>query len=176
MKAVGTGWISSDNYFEWLKSRHIGAGVSTWNESKGRCERELQRWLHRRSARHDSIDHYEMDLQRSLHGRWVLGDFLAISYVLGESTEGRNVVVNGAAHPVTDNLYQILQMLWLDRNPEISDLRLFGCGLWVDAICIYLGRSVTKSCRNLRVAPLFYKGLVFAFRGPSLGVLSPTFT
>ena len=33
--------------------------------------------------------------------------------------------------------------------------------LWVDQICIYLDRSRTKSCRNLRIAPPFCEGFGF---------------
>ena len=44
---------------------------------------------------------------------------------------------------------------WGQRRARLASL------VELDTVCIYLDRSRTKSCRNLRVAPLFCEGVGF---------------
>ena len=66
-------------------------------------------------------------------GRWIWGDFCAISYLCGDPVTSKQVIVDGIKISVTDNLFDVLESLWLGYGPRIA---LADPLLWVDALCI----------------------------------------
>ncbi len=68
----------------------------------------------------------------------------------------RQVQVNGVMHPVTDNLYHILEWLWLDRRSQSSDLRVLEKGIWLDVICINQ-ENIEERSRQVKQVGIIYK-------------------
>jgi hypothetical protein len=66
----------------------------------------------------------------SKHGRFVWGDFIALSYTWGNANDAREIIVNGCVVNVTKNLEAALRVLRC-RNEYRA-----GVKLWVDALCI----------------------------------------
>lgn len=67
--------------------------------------------------------------------------YTALSYVWGDPSDPRPILVNGSTFMATQNLYTALEhMQFADIAPAI----------WIDAICIYSHRSSIKHRRNLR--------------------------
>ncbi|KAJ4286489.1 hypothetical protein N0V90_013189 [Kalmusia sp. IMI 367209] len=83
----------------------------------------------------EEITHIDVDTTLEQHKdidrRFVWGDYIALSYVWGDSTQFRDLILNGHKFRVTAKLYEILTQLQLS-----SDLRESGLYIWVDAICI----------------------------------------
>ena len=63
----------------------------------------------------------------------------ALSYVWGSTELVECIILDRKRHWITDNLYAALQNLRLHDRDRY---------LWVDAICIYSGRSGIKASRN----------------------------
>jgi len=80
-------------------------------------------------------------------------EFEALSYVWGDASIKSNIILEGAAFPVTKNLATALFYLRFDDNPR---------RLWVDALCINQGN--TKE-RNEQVAIM---GEIYAHANPVL--------
>jgi Heterokaryon incompatibility protein (HET) len=77
----------------------------------------------------------------------------ALSYTWGSPEVGKSIICNGRHASVSINLFHALRQI---RRPDIEVI------FWIDQLCMYPDRSRTKSCRNLRFAPLFCEG--FGFR------------
>ena len=120
MKANNTERISPLEYLGSLRSRQ-------WWGTR------LKSALHQRIHRQKSENVHSILSQPTIHGRWNWGDFRAISYVWGKSIASREVKINSHMVRVTDNLFDILQCLWLSKGPFVP---LTNPAIWVDALCI----------------------------------------
>lgn len=84
-------------------------------------------------------------------------EYNALSYVWGDSTLRKELILNKQKAEITDSLHGALMRYKSSRHTPL---------LWADAICISLDRYLTEHCRNLG-------GSVLAFIQTKTGALPP---
>ncbi|MCJ1350883.1 MAG: hypothetical protein MMC33_000864 [Icmadophila ericetorum] len=80
------------------------------------------------SSRRSKLTLPGLPFHTSCRYRW--GDFVSLSYVLGDSSVTREILVDGRSVPVTENLEAVLRTFSGSSNFNAH------CKLWVDALCI----------------------------------------
>jgi hypothetical protein len=93
----------------------------------------MQRWIQSRPESEGSLQNLSPTTIRELtnaYQRFKWGNFAALSYVWGDESKTRMIIVNGCKMEVTRNLEQALRAF--RANSEFHSK----FGLWVDAICI----------------------------------------
>jgi Heterokaryon incompatibility protein (HET) len=89
-------------------------------------------------------------------------EYYALSYVWGDSTVTKNILVNGKTFAATTNLIAALEILSVELHN--SDL------LWIDAICINQRDIAEKNAQVQMMSSIFKKALaVVAWVGPEQG-------
>lgn len=96
-------------------------------------------------------DRFYRSLPQLNQYRFQWGDFAALSYVWGDTTTRRNIILNGAVVSITANLETALRTLAADRGtPFASRYKL-----WVDAICINQSDEQEKAQQIQRMRELY---------------------
>lgn len=92
--------------------------------------------------------------------RYMWGDFAALSYVWGDSSDNETIYVNGHPMSVTKNLHSALLQLRKRLNK--------GLKLWVDAICINQKDIDERNLQVKRMGDIYREALkVIAWLGPA---------
>jgi hypothetical protein len=129
------------------------------------------------SIKYSSIDTSKREIRLILlgdnielhsHSLDAVPPYRAISYHWGPDAPTCHVMIQGESIKIRESAREMLEVL-----KEIYECEVY---FGVDILCLYLDRSRSKSCRNLRFAPLFWRVLVFVFRVPSLRAFRPPFT
>jgi hypothetical protein len=92
--------------------------------------------------------------------RWTWGDFITLSYVWGESTSTRQVEINGAKHPVTENLYHLLKEIYTGTGLGARLSRFSRNHIWVDAICINQKDLHERNLQVQRMATIYSQACI----------------
>jgi len=106
----------------------------------------------------EQITHIDMDTtleqHKNIDHRFLWGDYIALSYVWGDSTQSRDLILIGHKFKVTANLYEVLAQLQLD-----SDLSESGLHIRVDAICINQSDIKERASQVKMMARIFFEAL-----------------
>lgn len=89
--------------------------------------------------------------KQSFQGRYPWGEYVALSYVWGNSDNMREISINGKPVQVTKNLESALRIL-RDKLP----MRL-GVRLWVDALCINQKDIMERNTQVQRMWEIYNK-------------------
>jgi len=110
---------------------------------------------------------YPDDLAKKDLQRWVWGDYFALSYLWGDATDHRAIIVNGTNFDVTENLEAALQEI----STQQSTFRI-----WVDALCINQN-DLDERAHEVKRMKDIYSGAskVVAWMGPRLQNTIPAF-
>ena len=97
-------------------------------------------------------------------GRWNWGDCCTLSYVWGDTTGKRKILVNGHVMEVTRNLWEFLHHMMLDPDDEEKE-RVW---LWIDAICINQQDVEEQNAQVKRMKNIYDQSLgCIAWLGPA---------
>jgi Heterokaryon incompatibility protein (HET) len=106
-----------------------------------------------------------------LEDRFRWGDYIALSYVWGDPTQRRDILVNDRPFSVTKNLH-----LALCRLRDSSEVQKRKVKIWVDAICINQNDPVERASEVQKMGLIFSKALsVRAWLGPASDEVSSHF-
>jgi hypothetical protein len=102
-------------------------------------------------------EHVE-DLAVKDRERWKWGDYFALSYVWGDATARRMIILNGIKVSMSENLEAALQ--------EMS-IHIGGFKIWIDALCINQN-DLTERSHEVKRMRKIYRGAsrVIAWMGP----------
>jgi hypothetical protein len=111
------------------------------------------------------IEHYPFIRKNPLVAhttpRFPWGDYAALSYVWGEPTPVKEIIVNGQRVAVRSNLEIALRII--SQGPEVEN----GMKLWVDALCINQSDFEERASQAKRMGEIFESArLVLAWLGP----------
>ncbi|KAF2111030.1 hypothetical protein BDV96DRAFT_650632 [Lophiotrema nucula] len=131
-------WAKSQNLPSTPKYRHaLWALVGAYSYAASQVQQNLARGIEKA----DIIDWTESRLScnndwrfnpyEPISHRFKWGDYVALSYVWGDTKDPKTITVNGHLFSVTANLYDAL--VDLRDSAEISNRKLH---VWIDAICI----------------------------------------
>lgn len=87
-------------------------------------------------------------------GRYMWGDYFALSYNRGDSARTETIILNGEPFQVTKNLYTALDKI---RTIEIFNTRYM---LWVDAICINQEDLQERNLQVQRMRHIYKQGVI----------------
>lgn len=82
-------------------------------------------------------------------GRWIWGDFVALSYTWGNLDHTRDIMVNGKRVGVGENLEEYLQFMRMDPDNRAR------VGIWVDALCINQNDVKERNVEVRRMADIY---------------------
>ncbi|KAH8679463.1 heterokaryon incompatibility protein-domain-containing protein [Ilyonectria robusta] len=106
-------WLDRNACDVKLRPRKWSAYVEGWAERNAPTHAEQETWA------------------KTARNRFRWGDYWALSYVWGDQSKRKPILLNGVQFSVTQNLYQALCRL-AEEPQHVVD----GAKLWVDAICI----------------------------------------
>ncbi|KLU90400.1 hypothetical protein MAPG_10254 [Magnaporthiopsis poae ATCC 64411] len=92
--------------------------------------------------------------------------YMALSYVWGDASKTRDIVVNNRKHPVTLNLAAALQHIRAIKQVAEQESPPF---LWVDALCIDQSKNKEKSHQVAQMGAIYTNAwLVISWLGPDV--------
>lgn len=113
------------------------ADLITWTESRLGCDND-----------------WRLKTEDALSPRFKWGDYVALSYVWGNSNSAKDITVNGNSLSVTENLYDAL--IDLRDSIEISQRHLH---VWIDAICINQQDLYERACEVKKMSVIYSESL-----------------
>jgi hypothetical protein len=109
------------------------ADLISWTESRLGCDND-----------------WRLKPDEALSPRFKWGDYVALSYVWGDSNATKEITVNGTSLSVTGNLYDAL--IDLRDSAEISQRKLH---VWIDAICINQQDLYERACEVKKMSMIY---------------------
>lgn len=129
-----TGVLSTESYFQWVDICRNKAGLVSLE---------------------DAFHAGDLD-DNPGPGRWEWGDFSAISYTWGVTSNRQDIIINRCPFSVGGNLYKILRSFWLDLQSTSHDIWL---NIWVNAICINQNDIVERNIQVMRMGDIYKQAL-----------------
>lgn len=145
-----------DQYLDKLSAWYYVCSLQDPIEDRDTTWHSLKRL--NRAARDISHSSFQIDAPiealSELKPRYNWGDYLALSYVWGDTTQKEHIVINGRKFPVGRNLHLALRRLC--QSAEIQKRQL---KVWIDAICINQNDITERETEVKKMAMIYSEAL-----------------